>query len=88
MLTTILQDGEAEVFLCQTSGHYQILVQVYGGSELTLQVSADETAWVDTNITFSDVGIKRFGMAEGFRYRLNADSLAGARAFLGTELNG
>ena len=68
----LLVDGSATPRLCLNSGEYQILVDLHNaGKTLTLQASYDLVTWVDTDITFTAIGIKKMSLAEGFTYRLN-----------------
>ena len=80
-----LLDGDTPLFV-QSPGAAQILVSAYGSSKLTLQVAPAEVGpWVDTDVTFSAVGVKRFGAAAGFWYRMAADDFTGVVAHFAKE---
>ena len=58
----------------------QVLVDTHTGGTWTLQVESPEGIWVDTDITFDDVGVKAYWATQELKYRLNGGA-PGARAW-------
>jgi len=75
----------------ESPGIAHVLVEAYGSAPLVLMAGASESGpFVNTDVTFSDVGVKRFGTARGFWYTLmpqdtSADTLADVTAWLAQE---
>ena len=78
----ILHDGTAETIFVQQPGQAQLLVSAFGSGTLTLQASVDATTWVDSDVNFTAVGIKKFDVADGYYYRVNATDLTGFTAHM------
>lgn len=85
MSQILLQGGRSEPFLCAREGHAQVLCSQHGGQTLVLQVSPDRADWVDSDITFEDIGVKRFGIVKNWYYRMGGDDVRGATVWIGRE---
>ena len=62
-------------------GMQQIVVDIHTGGIWTLQHQSPAGVWIDTDITFTDVGVKGFYATQDGHYRLSGGS-QGARAFV------
>ena len=84
--TRLVGGGVSTAFLAQSPGIYQILVSEKGAGSLTLQCGPERDGpWADTDVDFSDVGVKRFGLGAGFHYRLQASTLDDWSAYIALE---
>lgn len=67
--------GRADV-----TGRQQVIVDVHTGGTWTVQARiASDGIWIDTDITFDDVGIKAYWASNELEYRLSGGTL-GAQA--------
>ena len=62
-------------------GRQEILVDLHVGGTWTLQIESPGGIWIDTDITFVDVGVKALWVTQSARYRLTG-GVPGARAYV------
>ena len=55
----------------------QTIVDVHAGGVWTLQARRRSGTWVDTDVTHSDTGIKRWAAASRIEYRLSGGTIGG-----------
>ena len=58
----------------------QAIVDVHTGGTWTLQERVPDRTWIDSDITFDDVGVKAFWASQEMEYRLSGGTI-GAEAF-------
>ena len=83
----IATQGTSDIWLFSGKDGTIVLTNHAGGT-WTLQVEAPDATWIDTDVTFTDNGIKAdFVTTPGLRYRLNGGD-AGATAWASVILPG
>ena len=58
----------------------QVLLDTHAGGVWTLQVKSPGDVWIDTDIAFSDMGVKAFWGSPELEYRLSGGTV-GTRAY-------
>ena len=62
-------------------GIYYVVLDDHSGGTWTVQILTPLGNWIDTDLTFTDNGVKRFDACPGFFYRINGGT-DGASAWI------
>ena len=82
--TPVLKESESEgrtfTLLKGESGY--VMFDIHNGGTWTVQMRSPAGIWVDTLVTFTDVGVKAVEVIDRAQYRV-AGGTVGARAYAG-----